>query len=174
MTESVSNAERNGTRGIGAGDIVVYVGALLVFVMMILQLVRISDITRAGATWLVISVVILMGLSLFTAVAQWLSLKKDSWLMLPYAFATLVGVMFLGRISTVTMMPGADFFILLGAACCAAGTWMTKQNICVFSGSLIPSGGVEGQLAKLKQMKEADLISEEEYNSKRQELIGKL
>lgn len=171
MTESVNNAERDGAREIGAGDIVVYVGALLTFVMMILQLVQ----GGRGATWLVISIVILMGLSLFVAVAQWLSLKKDSWLMVPYAFAALVGVMFLGGISTVRVVAGADFFILLGAACCAAGTWMTKQNICVFSGSLIPSGGgVEGQLAKLKQMKEADLISEEEYNSKRQELIGKL
>lgn len=169
---------QNGHR-FGVGDIVVYVGAgiSLLFVALLLIKVGTDGISRL---LLIPSLAILMALAVFAAVGQILSLTQNRWLMVPYGFAALIGVLQVGTVSTLVqtsqaLAPGADFFILLGAAACAAGAWMAQKEIGVLAVSRGSSGGnTEEQLRKLKEMMDNGLITEDDYNRKRQDLIAKL
>lgn len=117
-------------RSMGLGDILVYVGVALTLLFSIMLLAKIGD-ARQGGGWLTAAVVVFLLMALFVAAAQWLSMKDQRWLMVPYAFAAFVAAMLVGNISLVGMvsqwlLPGLDFFIMVSAVACAGGAWICQ------------------------------------------------
>lgn len=162
-----------GPRPFGTGQLLMFVGLGLCLVFTLLALVRVLDISGFG--WVPMSQIVLLVIEALAVVAVVMSLKESCWLLVGYGFSGLILVMLVGNVSTLSPAAcgGRDFFVLLGAALLAVGTYMAQKGICVWSGAL-GEGGPEAQLARLKEMREQGLITDEEYNRKREQLLDQM
>ncbi|MFO7898591.1 MAG: SHOCT domain-containing protein [Planctomycetota bacterium] len=163
----------DGPRPFGTGQLLMFVGLGMCLVFTLLALVRGLDVSGFG--WVPMSQIVLLVIEALAVVAVVMSLKESCWLLVGYGFAGLILVMLIGNVSTLSapVCGGHDFFVMLGAALVAVGTYMAQKGICVWSGRL-GEGGPEAQLARLKEMRDQDLITEEEYNRKREQLLDQM
>jgi len=175
-------------RRFGTGELLMIIGGVIGLLFMLLLLIWYIDDVRFD--WLAMSLIVLMALDIWTVVAGLLSMSSEKLLLVPYAWCGLVTVMQVGQASTlwVAKLPvprgglsvkflgaGVDFFILLGAVLVGLGAYMAQKGIGVFPDARAPiAAGPEDQLAKLKDMFDRGLISEEDYNRKRSELVQRL
>jgi hypothetical protein len=132
---------------------------------------------------------LLFGAGIFTIVAVSLSFADERWLLVPYGWCGLILSMLVGHVSVLgggvvvgafggvsAGAPGADFYVFLGALFCGGGAYLAQKRIGQWpqASAAGAAADVEAQLASLKNMRERSLISDEEYDQKRQELLQRL
>ena len=159
----------------GTGDLLGYIGSGLSTLFFLLMMIRFLD--RAPFEWVATSQLVMIGLSAFAIVSTALSRKRNQWLIVNFAWAGLVAVMLVGRVSTLSNMAagGLDFFILIGAVLVAAGAYMARAGLGVWpERRASPAADPRAQLAELKEMIEKGLITQEDYEKKRASLVDKL
>jgi len=180
-------------RRFGTGDLLALMGLTLSMVFTILLLVWYlgregrqlgirMPIAEEGKFDLVAASLVLMVLgSLFAIVAEIVSLSDQRWLMVHYCWAGLIVTLQVGHSSALPnvsafIAPGADFFVLLGAALVAIGAYMAAHDIGVWPQRVVmpPVPDTAAKLEQLKRMCEQGLISQEDFERKRAELISRL
>jgi len=165
-------------RRFGTGDVLMYVGGGIGVLFVLLLLVR--YLGQFSFDWLAGSLLVLLCVCIGSVVAAILSLSSEKWLLIPYGWCALVTAMLIGEVTTLggaaqAVAPGADFFILLGALLMGGGAYMVRKRIGLWPERV--AGGPadpDVQLEKLKEMYDKELITEDDYNRKRQEIMGKL
>lgn len=165
--------ERKGPRPFGTGQLLMLIGVGLSLIFTIVTLVLQLD--RFGFGWVAVSQIVFVLIQGGAIAGVILGLKDGRWLLVGYGLAGLILIMLIGQVSTVAVGRGMDFFVMLGAVLLAAGTYMADQGIGVWPAEAVSvGGGPEAQLARLKEMLKDELITEEEYNQKRQDLLDKM
>ena len=168
-------------RRFGTGDVLIIIGAALCLLFLVMLLGK--YVAETGADFLAASLILLLAVNLFAAAALILSLTvNEKWLLVVYAWFALIFFMVFCKVSTLDFRAlnvgkGTDFFILLGAAFMGVGAYMAQSGIGVFPEprARAPRGGTPAeQLAQLKEMFEKGLITEDDYNKKREALVNKI
>jgi len=162
-------------RNMGAGDMIVFAGVAVALMALVLMLIH------GDTGWLKAATIVLLAATVPVVIAQILSLVDAKWHYVCYGWAAVVGVMAVGGVSPfgISSIPkGIDFFLLLGAILVAAGSYAAQKNISLPAAAKPQKPqaeeGVEQQMAKLKDMLDKGLLTEEEYNAKRQQLLDKM
>lgn len=163
-------------RCFGAGDVVACAGLALCFVFILLRLLRylgyVSFDCLAG------SMLVLLAVNVFAVVAAALSLSNEDWLYVLYGWAGLIAILTVGRVSTVAahdaaFLPGSDFFVLLGALMAGLGAHLSKNRIALWT-DRGRQRDPERQLENLRDLREKGLITRQDYEEKREEVLGEL
>jgi hypothetical protein len=172
MGESVTGKSGGNGRKMGWGDMLLLGGAVLSLVLLIMTAVRVS-----GMGWLLAAVILLAAADVVVLAAQPLSLFNSKWLAVPYGWCGVIVFLVFCEVSVVKVgMPGVDFWLLVGAVLIGAGAFMAQNNVCGWSGKKAPEETLdpEKELKKLKDMLDEGLITEEEYQKKREEMVDRL
>jgi hypothetical protein len=188
--------ERGGSgpvRGFGIGDILMYAGCGVGLIVVLLGMVM--YVKEYGFDLIAFSLLVLLGAGALAATATALSLRSDLWLWVPVLWCALVLILVVGRVSTIeglvtirteqmmsrrfepsdpprVPVPAADFFLTVTAVVTAAGTYMAHKRIGTLARVIRPPiQGPEARLRELERLRAGGLISPEEHERKRKELV---
>lgn len=168
-------------RRFGLGDIVTIVGIVVYFAFVIVYFA--SYVSRKGFDFVAFGQIILLLMSGMPITVLILSFKNDRLLILQYAFTGFIMLLKLSQVSVLVppsdVAQGLDFYVILGALAIGVGTYLSQVGIGEMkldSSEEAPAPGVsvEDRLRELGRLKEAGLITPEEYAKKRGEILGDL
>jgi hypothetical protein len=165
------------TRRFGLGDVITIVGIVFYVAFMLVYIgAYLTDMKKID--FVAFGQLILLALVSMPIAALALSFKNERFLNLQYAFT---GFIVLLKLSQVSVFParggteGLDFYVLLGALAIGVGTYLSQVGIWEMkpAGADEPpssAANLEDRLRELGRIKEAGLITPDEYAKKREEI----
>ncbi len=170
------------SRRFGLGDIVTIIG-IVFYVAFMLVYVGTYIADNKKIDFVAFGQIILILLVGMPVAALVLSFRNERFLNLQYAFTGLIVLLKLSQVSVIVpkgaSTEGLDFYVILGALAISVGSYLSQVGI----GELKSGGGeehvaapvgIEDRLRELGRLKEAGLITPEEFTKKREEILNDL
>lgn len=167
-------------RRFGLGDIVTIIGFVMYVAFLIVYFAMYVRDPSRGFDFVAfgqIILIVLVGMPITTLV---LSFKNERYLYLQYAFTGFIVLLKLSQVSVLSERTnGLDFYVMLGALAIGVGTYLSQVGIGEMrldgaEESAAPGVTVEDRLRELGRLKDAGLVTAEEYTKKRGEILGDL